>query len=313
VNVVLPTSDYVTQSAISVDRLQVAAGDFTVELADWHIAPGSCVALIGPNGAGKTTLLETMLGLRKAIRLEGKLLGHPIQDWQRRPALRQQLGALLQRTQLPFGLRVGDVVKLHRGLYQRTSPTVLEALGIPALEKLRYDRLSTGQTQRTELFMALAHEPELIVLDEPFNGLDAQFASATAGLLRGLEKSTILMSCHSPGELAVADVVLWMQDGRARASRHPDLLRRELLGDFRLQVVFETDEARAHFDSHLHSTLRPNYVHSESPLQLSIFGDEALVRLAQELVQDVSTTKLEFGRTTLADLLYRCAQKDENV
>lgn len=303
----------IVANAIRIDALNVVTKEFTLDVADWSAAPGACVAIIGPNGAGKSTLLETLLGLRKVERLEGSMLGVELRRWRNHPELRQKLGVLLQRTQLPYGLRVQDVVKLHEGLYQRTSRDIQESLGINELGKKRYDQLSSGQMQRTELFMALAHEPDLLFMDEPLNALDHRYAASVCEVVAQMRNTTVMMASHRASELALADVALWVQGGRVLAAKHPDTLRQELLGDFRLNVVFESDETAQQFSTRLKAATTPRYLKVVNARELRVFGDEALVRLARDLVQDVSTAKLEFGRTDLSDLLYRCAQVAPNA
>jgi ABC-2 type transport system ATP-binding protein len=296
--------------AIEIASLAVSTKDILVEITDWCIPAGSRVALIGPNGAGKTTIMEALLGLRRTERLSARMLGSQLSEWHRKPDLRRKLGVLLQQASLPPELHVRDIVSLHRQLYRRSSSAAVDALGIgPLLDKV-YRSLSRGERQRVDLFVALAHEPEVAFLDEPFTALDHQHALATADLIQSLKETSIVMACHNPAELALASMAAWIVGGKVRRCDAPDTLRRGLMGDFRLQVAFQAADAAERFGRKLIDQVRPQFTNAVSPTQLSIFGSEALVQVARGLVDHADIIAVEFGRTTFADLLYRCSRGD---
>lgn len=299
------------EAGIHVRELEVVARDIVTTLIDMRIERGTCVALIGHNGSGKTTIIEAILGIRTPKRLAGAMLGIDFAQWRRKPALRRRLGVLLQNAALPAELFVSDVVTLHRELYGRAAPWILDALGIAALSQKRYKSLSRGERQRVDLMLALAHEPDVAFLDEPYTGLDKQFAEASGEVLARLAgKSTIVMACHSAEELALSDKVAWMQRGKLRMWAGAEYLRQNLLGDFRLAVTFHDEESAVHFRERVMAEAAPQFTKSDNPLQLSVFGSEALVNLARGLVDDSRLDGLEFGRTSYNDLLYRCALGD---
>jgi ABC-2 type transport system ATP-binding protein len=188
-----------------------------------HIEPGETVALLGPNGAGKTTAVEVLLGLLKpergAVRLFG---GRPVDA-----VTRGRVGAMLQDAGLPSGATVAELVGLMRGLYPQ--PLSLDdALRFTDLEEVadrQSQRLSGGQRQRLRLAMALAGNPELLVLDEPTAALDVEarrafWARARASVAEG---RTLLFATHRLEEAdAVADRVLVISRGRLVADGTPD-------------------------------------------------------------------------------------------
>ena len=303
-----------SDTGIHVRELEVAARDIVTTLVDLRIERGACVALVGHNGSGKTTIIEAILGIRTPKKLSGSMLGIEFSQWRSKPALRRRLGVLLQNTALPGDMYVFDVVTLHRELYGRAAPWIVDALGIAALDKKRYKSLSRGERQRVDLMLALAHEPDIAFLDEPYTGLDRQFAEASGEVIARLSgTSTIVMACHSAEELALSDRVAWMQRGKLRMWAGADYLRQTLLGDFRLAVSFHDEEAAVRFRERVMDEVAPQFTKSENPLQLSVFGSEALVNLARGLVDDSHVDGLEFGRTSYNDLLYRCALGDIDV
>jgi ABC-2 type transport system ATP-binding protein len=296
--------------AIRIDSLRLRAGSFELAINDWSAARGARVALIGRNGCGKTSILDSLLGLRRDAEIRATLLGHDVAVWSRRPHLRQRLGVLLQRTAMPPGLYVREIVALHQNLYRRSSPVAMESLAVAELANKVFDHLSRGEQQRVELFFALAHEPELIVLDEPFTGLDQRMAQVTANILGTFTASTVLMACHSELELSMADSMVWVQNGLIRECGHPAALRRELVGDFRLQISFYRQEQAAAFASVVAERLQMPFLRFKSHTEVLLAGDESAVRSASAMAAAHEVAALQYGPTTLGDLLYCCAQMD---
>ena len=297
------------EPALHVRTLVAPLPDEPLRVTDWRIEPGAKVAVIGRNGVGKSTLTETILGLRSGATLEGRMLGTDLRDWRRQPRLRKQLGVQLQRVFFPGRPRVSELVALHRKLYDRTSEHVLEALGISALSRRLYELLSRGETQRIDLFLALAHEPRMLFLDEPFTGLDPQFSRQLADLLRGLRDTTLLMCCHTPEELALTTHTAWLS--RQGIVRHAEThaLRRELVGDYRL-VAHCTEAANAHrLAIALSSTeglVRPPLTDGE---QFTLVSAQPLTDVARQLADMPEVLSVDVGHSLLADLLRHCSKE----
>ena len=181
------------------------AGRTRVAELTLEIEPASAVALIGPNGSGKSTLLRGILGLADLTAGEIEVLG-------RTPArARPLIGTVPQtdtrNTELPLSLR--QVVTM--GLYRRIGALrpigragraavdrALERVGLTAHAKQRFGELSGGQQQRGILARALVADPQMLLLDEPFNGLDRENRDMLLALVRELrdEGRTILVSTH---------------------------------------------------------------------------------------------------------------------
>jgi ABC-2 type transport system ATP-binding protein len=284
---------------------------FDLAVEDLVIHGGETIAIVGANGAGKTTLLEAMLGLRKAVAADGTVGGLRFKEWMRKHQLSRRMGVMLQRTALPFGLRVRHVMDLHRNLYGRQSDAILGALGIREMENYNYDWLSRGQRQRVDLMMALAHEPEIAILDEPFTGLDQQFSAAAHHLLSGMTGTTILMACHSARELSLADRMLWIRDGRVAALAPPSELIEELLGSKALKVTLADDKSADNLRARAAGMAR--FIHAPRPDQLNVFGASELETLAHSLIGEASIASVEFGASNFTDLLHICALRGSNA
>src|SRR5262245_48675610 len=180
-----------------------------------EISPGEFTALVGPNGAGKSTLLRIVLGLLTPQAGRVELFGVP----PRRLRERWRLGYVPQRPRLAPDLpaTVEEVVAAGRlakqGWWRRSRPVdreavahALESVALDGLRTHRVAELSGGQQQRVLIAKALVTEPELLVLDEPIAGVDAQaqrrFRDSLVHLLREHGAAVLLVS-HELG--AVAD------------------------------------------------------------------------------------------------------------
>jgi cobalt/nickel transport system ATP-binding protein len=166
---------------------------------------GSRVAILGPNGSGKTTLLFHVLGLLAAQEGEVEVLGvDPSRDW---PAIRRRIGVVLQNVdEQLISPTVHDDVGFSPRQYGIAAPEVermvdevLGLLGITELADRVPHNLSGGEKRKVALAGALVMEPELLVLDEPFEGLDPASRSDLIDLLHRLTDErglTTVMSTH---------------------------------------------------------------------------------------------------------------------
>lgn len=166
----------------------------------FDVVPGVITGLLGPNGAGKTTLLRIMLAVVTPDRGEVHFDGRPANEDDRR-----RWGYMPQERGLYPGMPAGDQVvyfgRLH-GLSRQDATarahSLLEELGLGDRWTQRTDKLSGGMQQRLQLATALVHEPKVIVLDEPFAGLDpVAVANLSETLrLRARDGCTVLFSSH---------------------------------------------------------------------------------------------------------------------
>ena len=178
------TKDYGTHRALKGVSLAIEAG--------------GAVGLLGPNGAGKTTLVEILEGLREPTSGRVRVLGFdPASDPR---ALRLRIGVQLQATALPQELRVAEVLRLYAALYPKTlAPrAVLEAVDLLGKERALVRTLSGGERQRLALALALLHDPELLLLDEPTAALDPVARRAVHAIVEELvaRGKTVLLTTH---------------------------------------------------------------------------------------------------------------------
>ncbi|OEZ60361.1 ATP-binding cassette domain-containing protein [Duganella sp. HH105] len=204
------------------------SSSFTLRPGALTVRRGERVAFIGRNGSGKSMLMETLLGLRRPDRGTVALhLGDP-----REAATRQRIGGLLQGYDLPGQTKVREMMALHQAMYHRTDAAVTRALGLDELRDRYWQQLSRGQKQRLMLWMALAHVPELAILDEPSLGLDEWFARALRELLATLPV-TLLVISHAPSDLLGMDRICCIDDGRIVAEGTLASLMTQRVGQFK--------------------------------------------------------------------------------
>jgi len=207
------------------------------------LAGGDCLALFGPNGAGKTTLLRLAAGLLKPT--AGSILVREV-DVRRNAAARGEVGLVSHHTMLYAPLTARENVEFAARLHGVASTAsaanaALERLGVSHAADVPVRQLSRGQQQRVSIARAIVHSPTLVLLDEPYSGLDAAGAAALTALLQSLRASgaTLMLVTHNiPEGLALATHAAVMTDGRfARfESRAGSLDAARFAADYRLLV-----------------------------------------------------------------------------
>ena len=189
----------------------------------FQIPGGALIGCIGPNGAGKSTLVKILCGILKpdsgTVNVNGR------EPFSQRQEHVRHIGVVFgQRTQLWWDLPVSDTFALLRALYQvpghrfdARQKLLVDRLGIGDVLQQRVRELSLGQRMRCELAAALLHEPDVLFLDEPTIGLDAEAKLAVRELLRWLQQSgdvTTILTTHDLQDIeAVADRVLVFGNG----------------------------------------------------------------------------------------------------
>ncbi|MCJ7859678.1 ABC transporter ATP-binding protein [Corynebacterium kalidii] len=196
-------------------------GDLTaVDGLDLTVGQAEVLALLGPNGAGKTTTVEMCEGFLVPDAGTVEVLGtDPAQDTDR---LRGRIGVMLQGGGAYPGIRVGEMLALAASYSaDPLDPAwLLDTVGLTGHEKSSYRRLSGGQQQRLSLALALVGRPELVFLDEPTAGLDAQSRLAVWDLIAALRNDgvSVVLTTHLMDEAeALADQVVIIDHGKAVA------------------------------------------------------------------------------------------------
>ncbi len=181
---------------------------------------GSCLALLGHNGSGKTTLLRMLATLATPTEGDVTVLGMSLRDDVR--ALRSRIGVVLDRHLLPRDFPLGDALRMYAGLYgvQDAADRVEELATRLGLGRRLDDPVRTfsrGMGQRASICRALLHDPELLLLDEPFTGLDARAMDVTDEVIRATiaaGRSVVLVTHDLERAARLATHAAVLADGR---------------------------------------------------------------------------------------------------
>jgi ABC-2 type transport system ATP-binding protein len=224
---------------VVADALTKRFGDLVaVDDLSFALEPGTVNGFLGPNGAGKTTTLRMLLGLAKPTSGRALVFDRPYAELER-PALR--VGAVLEATDFHPG-RSGrnHLLTLTRasGLADSRVDDVLKIVGLETAARRRVKGYSLGMRQRLGLAAALLGEPELLVLDEPANGLDPEGVRWLRDFLRAFAKGgrTVFVSSHVLAEVAqTVDHVLIINRGRLVTEAPLDELTARIGGAVRVR------------------------------------------------------------------------------
>ena len=187
-------------TAIAVDHLWKFYGDFPA-LRDitLDIHSGSCTALLGRNGAGKTTLLRILAGLSRQAKGTVKILGHDVRDQE----ARRRIGVLGHAIGVYDEMTGAENLALFAKLYgvpdpKRAASEWLDRTGLTNAASALLREYSRGMRQRLAVARAFLHDPQVLLLDEPFTALDDRAIAVLQNVLRDAIASgkTVVMSTH---------------------------------------------------------------------------------------------------------------------
>jgi heme ABC exporter ATP-binding subunit CcmA len=177
------------------------AGITAVQGIDFTVTPGEAVAVLGPNGAGKTTLLRMLATLLRPSSGTLHLFGRPLRDGG--AAARRRIGFLSHQSFLYPDLTPTQNLDFYARMFGVPAAAarvaeLLDQVGLIGWAHRPVRTLSRGLEQRCALARAVLHEPQLLLLDEPFTGLDVQAAAILADMLRQARTrgTTVLMTTH---------------------------------------------------------------------------------------------------------------------
>lgn len=205
---------------IELDDLSFAYG-YRRALRDvgLRVGQGELLALFGPNGAGKTTLLRVVIGLFSPTRGQVRVAGHhPRVD---RQEVRRRAGMLAHASYLYGELTVEENLLLHARLHTLSNPrgrveTILEEFGLADRSRTRTVALSRGLKKRLALARTVIHDPAILLLDEPYEGLDSEsvrFLNRWLGRFRAEGGAGILATHDHGSALAICDRIAVLVGG----------------------------------------------------------------------------------------------------
>jgi ABC-2 type transport system ATP-binding protein len=234
---------------IEVDRLSKRYGERTaVEGVSFTAAPGQILGFLGPNGAGKTTTMRIITGYLPASSGTVRVAGFDV--FEQSIEVRRRVGYLPENPPLYDDMSVVPSLRCAaklRGMTRAAIPAaierVLQACSLDKVADRLLGHLSKGYRQRVGLAQALIHEPEVLILDEPTNGLDPGQIDEMLHFIKGLAPNrTIVLSTHILGQvLEVCEKVVIISDGHVvvedllanliRGQRLDDAYKRAIAGE----------------------------------------------------------------------------------
>ncbi|GAA2343985.1 ABC transporter ATP-binding protein [Streptomyces kunmingensis] len=257
----------------------------------FSVGRGELFALLGTNGAGKTSTVELLEGLAAPAGGQVRVFGHDPHT--ERDRVRPRIGVMLQEGGFPAELNVAETVRLWAGCTSGARPVgeALDMVGLAHRRKVRVKQLSGGEKRRLDLALALLGRPEVLFLDEPTTGLDAEGRRETWELVRTLrtDGTTVLLTTH------------YLEEAEALADRLA------ILHEGRIAAEGRVDEVVASQPSHIAFELPDGYhVGDLPPLgRLGVSGHELtgrLVRLRTDDLQRAATGLLVWARDTGVEL-----------
>lgn len=283
-------------------RLLRRGGSRALDGIDLCVGRGSVFGLLGPNGAGKTTLVKILLDLVRGWSGEVRLFGLP----PRIPQARRRVGYLPEAHRLPPYLTGRQVMRLFgmlagrpRREVDRRAPELLERVGMLSAADQKVREYSKGMQQRLGLAQALVHDPELLLLDEPTDGVDPVGRKAIRELVVDLRQRgvTVFVNSHLLAEVEmVCDRVVILHEGRVLREGTVDELTRET-GAVGVELACELPGGLA-------ATLEREFPKARiDGRRISLrAGDEELNRLVDRLrAQNVLLRAVERHRLTLEE------------
>jgi heme exporter protein A len=190
-------------SAIRVDKLVKSFGHrAALRGVDLEVAPGEFLALFGPNGAGKTTLIRVVASLTRPTAGRAEVLGHDVTRSDL--AARRQLGLISHEPLLYGDLTADENLRFFGRMFDVPElpariDAVLDRVGLTARRRDPVRTFSRGMVQRLSIGRAILHDPAVMLLDEPYTGLDLQAAEMLRGVLEDLATAgrTVILTTHN--------------------------------------------------------------------------------------------------------------------
>lgn len=231
------------KNVIETKQLTKVYGDQkAVDHVDLHIKEGRIYGLLGRNGAGKTTIMKMILGLTSITSGEVSVFSKTIKGNERR--IYPRIGAIIETPGFYPNLTGTENLEIFAKLRGTTRPNAvknaLDVVGLPYQDKKLFSKYSLGMKQRLGIANAILHDPELLILDEPTNGLDPIGIAEVRNFIKDLSAErgkTILISSHILSEIAMlADDIGIIDHGVLLEESSMDELRKKNRHYYQLQV-----------------------------------------------------------------------------
>jgi ABC-2 type transport system ATP-binding protein len=206
------------ENTVEIRGLRKDYKGFSLEDVSFDVPQGYIMGLIGPNGAGKTTVIKLVMNLIRRRAGEIKVFG--LDNLRHEPEVKSRIGFVYDAPRFPEDLRLKDIASALAPFYGKWDGRLFDSLAaefeLPLTKTFR--KLSHGMKMKFSLAIALSHDADLVLMDEPTAGLDPQFRFELLERLQALiqnEQKTVLFSSHITTDLErVADHITFIHKGR---------------------------------------------------------------------------------------------------
>lgn len=294
-------SDYL----IETKKLTKIYGEQTaVNSVDLHVKSGRIYGLLGRNGAGKTTIMKMILGLTPITSGEVDVFGKNIKGREKR--VYPRIGAIIETPGFYPNLTGTENLEIFAKLRGTASPNAvkhaLEVVGLPYKDKKLFGKYSLGMKQRLGIANAILHDPELLILDEPTNGLDPIGIAEMRDFIKRLSRErgkTILISSHILSEIALlADDIGIIDQGILLEENSMEQLEKKNRKYILLQVS-DIPKATLILERQFH--LKDYSVQNDQTLRLYDTSLDMAVVNKTLMMQDVAVISSQLCNDTLED------------
>ena len=269
------------QPIITVKEFSKSYDTFiAVDNISFDVQQGEIFGLLGPNGAGKTTTLECLEGLRQPD--SGILEVAGINPQKDPGMLGGVIGVQLQASGMPEAMTPEEAMKFFCA-YHSVAPRydLLDRFGLSAKRKTQFHELSTGQQRRLSLALAIAHEPQVLFLDEPTAGLDVASRAELHSIMQELKENgrTIILATHDMAEAEqLSDRVAILLNGRLAATGTPIELTANGAGQTKISV--HTKDNRLLANNHIF----PAVSHRQLKAEYAIYFSQDIAQTVPALI-----------------------------
>jgi ABC-2 type transport system ATP-binding protein len=284
----------------------------------FELCAGEILSFIGPNGSGKTTTIRHCLGFYKPDSGVVRVLGHdPSTDF---GPVGRQLGIMLEQPGLCDHLTASEYLDFFGALFGLSGPLrrertreLLEVAGLSDRAESKVAEFSKGMRQRLSLARCLINRPRLLLLDEPFDGIDVETRRHILDLLPSLaheDGAAVLVTSHNLPEVdRISDRIAIISKGRIAALDRPDALRRQRIAANRLVITIGNGPIHEYLEAvkGLHGA-----AFDPATRQLTIDAEDLRPDdvLRQLLARNISVTSVSEDRPTLEDAYFALTREN---
>jgi ABC-2 type transport system ATP-binding protein len=294
-------------SVLVVEEVSKKIGSRTlVDQISFEVRRGEVFGLLGPNGAGKTTTIRMLVGLAKPTNGKITICGHDIEKEHR--AAMNHVGAIVENPELyPYlsGLEnLRQFARLNGGINEQKIKEIIQLVGLEERIGDKVRRYSLGMRQRLGLAQALLHDPALLILDEPTNGLDPSGMRDFRSLLRRLAErgTSVLISSHLLAEIEqVCDRVGVIQQGKWVTTESVSTLQRGAEQNVRLLLTVDSPTRALECLQKGTSNLSPR-IEADGKVSLDMPTGSLNPQLLTLIEDDVEIKRMEEQSSSLEDV-----------